>query len=425
MDRRRFLKLGGAGIGAGVLGAASSCTPGPDPAISVTADSPAAVDPGDWAAVRASFELDPRYIHLSGLYLSSHPAPVRAAVERHRRGLDENPVHYMDLHRFANERRVRGVAAEYLGAEPGEVALTESTTMGLATLYNGLRLGDGDEILTTTHDHYSTHESLRYRAARSGVTVRSVALYDDPARAGAEEIVARLVRALTPRTRAVALTWVHSSTGVKLPVRAIADALATRGTGRPLLCVDGVHALGVEAEGVRELGCDFLAAGTHKWMFAPRGSGVLYGRAEVQEMVTPTIPSFSWGSTWGEHMTPGGFQAFEHRWAVAEAFEFHRAIGKGRVTARIHALNAQAREGLASMRGVRLHTPRAPELAAGIICFDVEGMAPREVVRRLGGRGVIATVTPYDVQYARITPGLVNDETEIERALAEIRALAG
>jgi isopenicillin-N epimerase len=421
MDRRRFLKVGGAGIGAGMLGvpagALGACVP---PLPASRSGSPA-----EWEAVRAAFALDPRYIHLSGLYLASHPAPVAAAVERHRRGLDDNPVHYMDTHRFVNERRVRRLAAEYLGAEPAEVALTESTTMGLATLYNGLRLSDGDEILTTTHDHYSTHESLRYRAARSGVTVRQVALYDDAASADEGEIVSRLVGALSPRTRAVALTWVHSSTGVKLPVRAIAEALARRGAGRPLLCVDGVHAMGVEAEGVRELGCDFLSAGTHKWLFAPRGSGVLYGRAEVQEMVTPTVPSFSWGDTWGEHMTPGGFQAFEHRWAVAEAFEFHQAIGKRRVTARIHALNAQAREGLAGMRGVRLVTPRAPALAAGIVCFEVEGMTPRQVVRRLGERGVIATVTPYAVQYARITPGLLNNEAEIERALAEIRALAG
>ena len=70
---------------------------------------------------------------------------------------------------------------------------------------------------------------------------------------------------MTPGTRAVALTWVHSSTGVKLPVRAIADALAERdaelGKRKTLLCVDAVHGFGVEPEPLPELGCDFLVSG--------------------------------------------------------------------------------------------------------------------------------------------------------------------
>src|SRR6185312_6697879 len=109
-------------------------------------------------------------------------------------------------------------------------------------LYAGLRLGAGDEVLTTEHDFYSTHESLRLREVRDGITVRRVRLYDDPSTADAGDIVRRLRAAVTARTRVVAVTWVHSSTGVKLPIRAIADALR----GRALLCVDGVHGFGIE-----------------------------------------------------------------------------------------------------------------------------------------------------------------------------------
>ncbi len=96
-------------------------------------------------------------------------------------------------------------------------------------------------MLTTKHDFYATHEALRLRTERDGVAVRQVELYADPATAAADEIVGKLVAAVGPRTRVVAVTWVHSSTGVRLPIRAIADALAGRDV---LLCVDGVHGFG-------------------------------------------------------------------------------------------------------------------------------------------------------------------------------------
>ena len=164
----------------------------------------------------------------------------------------------------------------------------------------------------------------------------------------------------------LAVTWVHSSTGVKLPLRAIADALRPLNASRPpaervLLCVDGVHGLGVENVTLPELGCDFFVAGCHKWLFGPRGTGLVWGRDEAWERVRPTIPSFSGGGPAGE-LTPGGFHSFEHRWALSEAFAFHRAIGKARVAARIHDLSRRVKDGLTALPHVTLYTPRADAL---------------------------------------------------------------
>ena len=147
----------------------------------------------------------------------------------------------------------REAAGRFLGAPASEVALTDSTTMGLGLLYTRLALRPEDEVLTTEHDFYATHESLRL----SGVRVRRIALYDDARRASEDEIVSRVRRAVTGRTRVVALTWVHSSTGVRLPVRAIAQALPER----VLLCIDGVHGFGARAETVGDLGCDAFVSG--------------------------------------------------------------------------------------------------------------------------------------------------------------------
>src|SRR5690606_9641095 len=159
--------------------------------------------------------------------------------------------------------------AKYLDTEESQIAFTDSTTMGLGLLYSGLRLAPGDEVLTTEHDFYATHESLRLRAVRDGVQVRRVRLYDDSAQANPEEMVARLTAALSPATRLVALTWVHSSTGVRLPVRAMADAIGEVNDDRPeaermLVCLDAVHGFAAEDATPDELGVDFFITGTHK-----------------------------------------------------------------------------------------------------------------------------------------------------------------
>lgn len=374
----------------------------------------------DWAAVRRQFRLASGWTHMGGLLLASHPAPVRRAIERHRRGLDANPVHYLHDRGPALEADVLRAAGAYLRALPTDIALTDSTTMGLGLLYNGLELRAGDEVLTTTHDFFATHESLRLKAARAGATVRRVTLYRNAARATQDEIVTSLVGALGPRTRVIALTWVHSSTGVKLPLARIRLELGRRNL---LICVDGVHGLGVESASVGSLGCDFLVAGCHKWLFGPRGTGFVWGRTSSWDSVGATIPSFSGSATPGAEMTPGGFHSFEHRWALSEAFRFHMRIGKRRVEARIHALNRRLKAGLAAMSHVTLVTPRSDTLSAGLVCFSVDRLSPEAVVAALRRRRIIATVTPYYPPYARLAPGLLNTPADVDRALRAIRAL--
>jgi isopenicillin-N epimerase len=415
LDRRQLLVRTGAALAAGGLGGAFAD-------LEKVAAAPEAETALDWARVRRQFRLAPGWVHMSGLYLASHPGGVRRAIARHRRGLDANPVHYLHERGPGLEAAVLRAAGAYLRARPADIALTDSTTMGLGLLYNGIELRAGQEALTTTHDFYATHESLRLKAARSGATVRRVRLYRDARRASVDEIVSSLVGAVGPRTRVIALTWVHSSTGVKLPLARIARALGERRRD-VLLCVDGVHGLGVENATVGSLGCDFFVAGCHKWLFGPRGTGLVWGRGPVWDTVEPTIPSFSGSATPGAEMTPGGFHSFEHRWALAEAFRLHLRIGKARVARRIHALNTRLKAGLASMPHVTLVTPQSPALSAGLVCFSVDRLSPGAVVEALRRRRVIATVTPYDPPYARLAPGLLNTPADVDRALRAIRSL--
>jgi isopenicillin-N epimerase len=419
ITRRTFLKGSGSVVAVGLLSgmAAGERDNTAAPANDLPRDG--------WEAIRAQFDLDPNYIHLSALLLASNPQPVRESIARYRQLLDNNPALYVEENRMELERATRRAAARYLGVDFQGVALTDSTTMGLGLVYGGVRVRQDQELLTTDQDYYSTHQALRYKRRDSGAEIREIPLFESASNVSEDEIVETLARAIRPQTRLVALTWVHSKTGLKLPVRRIADELARLNAGRDeadqaLLGIDGVHGLGVEDFTMDDLGCDFFMAGTHKWLFGPRGTGIAWGKPGIRSMVNTLIPTFTPDGTWGGRMTPGGFKPFEHQWAISEAFEFHQQIGKAQVAARIHALCRQCKEGLARMDHVTLHTPLAENLSSGIVCFDVDGLTPLQVVERLLERRIVANVTPYTPPHARLTPSIINTPAEIETTLAAI-----
>ena len=390
----------------------------------------------DWESVRRQFLLDRRYIQMSQFFLASHPQPVRAAIEAHRRGLDENPFLYVEENVERFEMATRQAASEHMGGRPDDLAMTDSTTMGLGLFYSGLQLKEGQEILSTTHDHPASFRALDLRAARTGAVLRRFPLYQNAPDADVDQMAAALAKEIRPQTRVVAVTWVHSSTGVRTPIARFAQVVAAANAGRAeadraVLCVDGVHGFGVEDETMASLGCDMFAAGCHKWIFGPRGTGILWANAAGWAATVPEIDSFD--RMWRKQtlppaaeMTPGGFHSFEHRWALAEAFRFHAGIGKARIAKRIHALNEQCRRGLAAMKHVKLLTPMANEVSAGLVCFNVEGMKHTEVVARLLAKRIIASVTPsaYRVDCARFAPSLLTSPADVDASLQAVRALA-
>ena len=119
----------------------------------------------------------------------------------------------------------------------------------------------------------------------------------------------------------------------------------------------------------------------------------------------------------------GGFQAYEHVWAIPAAVEMHEAIGPARVKERILALNGTVRRELSAMAHVRLRTPKDPALCAGITAFEVEGLAPEAVVKKLRGQRILASTSPYSPTYARLSFGIANSEQDVERSVAAVKGL--
>ncbi|AZC27657.1 Pyoverdin biosynthesis protein PvdN, putative aminotransferase, class V [Pseudomonas sessilinigenes] len=417
-NRRTFLKQ------AGLLAAAMPL--GNLALASTQAARPPATSTSTWNQLRQLFDLDPDYIHLSNFLITSHPRPVREAIEKYRAVLDRNPALAMDYdteYTWQREAQVRESVGRYLQIKPTQIALTGSTTEGLAMLYGGIHVRPGQEILTTVHEHYSTRNVLKYRTQREGTQVRTIELFKSPHHMSTDEVLGNIERNIRPNTRVLGMTWVQSGSGVKLPIGEIGQLVERHNRNRNeheriLYCVDGVHGLGVEDISFADLNCDFFVAGTHKWMFGPRGTGIFCARSEKLEHLTPITATFSENKDFATIMTPGGYHSFEHRWAVDQAFELHMQLGKANIQSRIHELNSYLKQRLLEYPGIELVTPLSPEHSAGFTFFrgknlDTDATAAWLIKNRVLVDAVYRDAGPV----VRMAPGLLNSEEDIDRTI--------
>ena len=415
-DRRTFLKQAGVFAASLPLGAALL------PQALAANPAPAANDP--WTGFKQLFTQDPNYLHFSNFLVTSHPKPVRDAIDRYRQQIDHNPGLAMDWgleETWKREGQVREWAGRYLNATPPQIALTGSTSEGLAMIYGGIKLRPDQEILTTEHEHYATQNVLDFRVARQGTQVRRIRLFEQASQVSSDEVLGNIKRNIRPNTRVLGMTWVQSGSGVKLPIGEIGKLVEELNRNRDeqdriLYVVDGVHGFGVENLDFPAMHCDFFIAGTHKWMFGPRGTGLVCARDSQNTYVTPMVPTFSEDTNFATTMTPGGYHAFEHRWAADEAFKLHLQLGKAPVQARIHALNTELKDQLLAHPQIELVTPRSPELSAGFTFFRVKGQDSEAVVAHMMKNRVVIDAVDRDVgPVIRTSPGLLNSSDEIQR----------
>ncbi|MBT4496866.1 MAG: aminotransferase class V-fold PLP-dependent enzyme [Gemmatimonadetes bacterium] len=362
------------------------------------ADVAAAATPDAmWSRVRKEFMLEPGFIHLNCGSLGATPRLILDAVYEYMKELELNPV--------ANEwgplgsrmEGVRSLAAEFLGAETDEMVLTRNTTEGINTIASGLQLESGDEILTTDHEHAGGMIGWQYLARRYDARIVQIEM-PAPVKS-ADQILELIEDNITPRTRVCSFSHVETITGLQMPLAAISRI--TRPKDILLVC-DGAQAPGMLDVDVKALGVDAYASSSHKWMLAPKGSGLLYIRREVQSR----IDSAFLFSGYRGYSASSGTRNVPHLIGHGLAMDFHNALGRDRVEARCRQLCVYLRQRLSAFPTLRLLTPTQPELSSGIVTFGLEAGSNGSIFSLLKGNGIRVKVVPGTYVVSGLIPWL-------------------
>jgi selenocysteine lyase/cysteine desulfurase len=239
---------------------------------------------------------------------------------------------------------------------------------------------------------------------------------------GLDELAGVFVKAMGPRTRAIAITHVSNVSGQRLPIRELCEIAHSRGI---YVHVDGAQSWGALNVNLSELGCDSYAASAHKWFVGPKEAGVLYVRKEWIPEIWPNVVSPGWGSD-AEPDVKGArkFESLGQRddaclAAVGTTADFHGMIGPDRVEARVLVLAHTLKAGFKEM-GLKLVTPEDPELSGGVCIIQVAREKRLEVFNRLYEEYGIAGSPTGGL---RLSPHVYNTMDHIERALKGIRAM--
>ena len=281
---------------------------------------------------------------------------------------------------------VRALAAKFVNASAAEIALTQNATMGMNFLANGLDLAAGDEVVSTDQEHGGGISPWRLLAKRRGVVVKELPLEAALAQ-GPDAVVRLFASAMTTKTKVVMFSHITSGLGALLPARELC-ALARQGGA--LAIVDGAQAVGQVQVDVRALGCDAYVGSPHKWMMAPKGTGFMFLRKEVQDRFWTTLASYQW-----DNHEDGAFRFMQFGTGsvpvvegLVAALRFIDRIGMARIERWDARLTKRLRDGLAQIPAVRVASPVDPRLTAAITTFRVEGVKAKVLQDALWARKV-------------------------------------
>jgi isopenicillin-N epimerase len=377
-----------------------------------------------WQLVRRQFPLEDGLIYLNAANVCPASRPVLDRYAALLRDFQANPsFQNRDKYRPLRES-VRTKVAALLGVSADEVAITRNTSEGSNLVVRGIDLKPGDEVIITDHNHPSNNDSWRLRGRREALVVKSVPV-SVPARS-AEDLVAGIEKALTPRTRVIAITHLTSTTGIRYPIKPIAELARRRDI---FLHVDGAQTFGAMEVRLKELGCDSYSASAHKWPMGPLEAGILFVRAERIEQLWPSIVSAGWSDELegARKFEAVGQQDDPRVVAMEAAVDLLNLIGIREVEARVRALADRAKHALSALANVELKTNLEPELSGGVVKFRLKDMPTARAYELLWKRHrlAIAMTAGGDSEGLRISPHIYNSFEEIDRAVAAVRELTG
>jgi selenocysteine lyase/cysteine desulfurase len=374
----------------------------------------------DWSELRREFPVTTRWAYFDH-------AAVAPMTERARRTLVEwagDIAENGEVHDPARVRRieeVRRMAAQFLNADPLDVAFIKNTSEGIGIVAEGLRWRSGDNVITA-EDEYPANLYPWMNLAERGVELRRV-----PSRDG-RVFLDDLRSAMDERTRLVSLSFVEYASGFRNDLLAVGQMCSEKGV---LFFVDAIQGLGAFPLDVRQTPIDFLAADGHKWMLGPEGAGLFWIRRDLVDQLHPV------GIGWNSMVDSRNFGhvAFRlkpnaGRWesgslnvggilALGSSLELLLAAGIDAVSERVLYLTDYLCERSRQI-GLTVYSSRRPGEASGIVSLVVPGDV-RALVRQCRDAGIVVNQRAGRL---RVSPHAYNSTEELNRLLALLGALS-
>ncbi len=402
---------------------------------------------GRWRDIASAFHFKPGLIYLNSGSEGSLPVEMQALLAASMKRWASSPSQAffddvnLDSKQVANRRRV----AQFVGADPADLVLTDNTTMGLAMVLLGLPLNGPCEIITTQQDHFSMYSPLYVLSRRHDIKIIKVSL---PVPARSSEDVIRIFRqAITPRTRALCFSHINYAVGLRMPVRELCALARERNI---LTLVDGAHAPGMLDINLRELGPDFYAASGHKWLNGPPGTGMLYIRHaqanpwHLQAIVSERAMDVGDGLTIADALQARANLNGPAFYTLARTAEFFEGIGKAAIEQRILTLSAEVERSAVARWGRDCLLSPSSQAAAlrcgltafvpsrnGALAYDAARM--QQIAQRLcdqAGIWVLCTATPGpdggrgpQINALRVSTHIYNFPDQIDRLFAALDEL--
>jgi len=380
--------------------------------------TPAEPDEKFWRDVRSRFLIPRDLAFLNAANLCPMSLPVIEAIEKNTRDYEIDPspeVRSVLLHAREDARKL---LAEALRVTADELVLTRNTTEGNNFISSGLTLGAGDEVVVSADNHPSNLAAWRQKGARFGFSV--VTVPTPPRHPGPDGYVDSFVKAFTPRTKVLAVTYVSSNSGDVLPVAALCRAAREHGV---LSLVDGAQAFGVIDVNLADVKPDFFTGSMHKWPCGPKEKGVLYVNKAVQDRLAPTI----YGVYGGASGISRTFEAEGQRddasiAAVVKALEFQGTIGRDVIERRARSLAQHLMRELQKLDGVQLWTDPSPDRSAQIVIFRPGSLDPRKLGDALTKERIVVTARGANGSNPglRASPHFYNTMDDVDRFVGTI-----
>lgn len=308
-----------------------------------------------------------------------------------------------------------------INADYKEIALTQNATFGMNFISNGLDFKAGDEIIATDQEHGGGRAGWQVAAARYNLRYKPIEMpvpANDPM-----EIFDRIFKAVTAKTRIIAIPHMISVYGVILPVKEICVEARKRGI---FTILDGAQTVGHIPVDVKEIDCDAYFSSLHKWLLAPPGNGILYVRADSMPKIHTTLASYQWDNIedHGFRLTQRGTGNPSTIIGLEAALDFHNEIGPKKVTNRIKYLGDYLRAGLKKIKKVTIYSSTHPKMCAGITTYGIDGVSGVDLQNEMWKR---RKLQPRSVgeKMIRHSVHIYNQEHEIDAALTIVKDLAG